>query len=158
MNQDVQHSTNAKRLSPRGELEEDFFEDTIRRFEQAWLRGDRPAIDEYLVKNGDGDLPLLVELVHADLEFRLRAGQPARVEEYLARFPLLNTTSEQVFDLASTELRVRRLLGECVSDEEFQQRFGQRFGGSASTDLASEITLASPDHPIIGSYKLLEMI
>ena len=32
---------------------------------------------------------LLVELAHVDLEFRLKAGQAARVESYLDRYPLL---------------------------------------------------------------------
>ena len=34
-------------------------------------------------------LALLVELVHVELELRLKAGEPARVEEYLRRYPEL---------------------------------------------------------------------
>ena len=33
--------------------------------------------------------PLLIELVHAEMEFRLKAGEAARVEEYLRKFPQL---------------------------------------------------------------------
>ena len=34
-------------------------------------------------------LALLIELVHVDLLFRLRAGEPAQVESYLERYPEL---------------------------------------------------------------------
>ena len=66
----------------------DEFEDAIRRFEDAWHGPARPEIGAYLA-TGAGRIPLLTELVHVDLEYRLRAGEAARVEEYLARYPEL---------------------------------------------------------------------
>jgi len=60
------------------------------RFERAWRRGQRPELDDYLDAEWEGDRrPLLIELVHAELEFRLGQGEPARVEEYLERHPAL---------------------------------------------------------------------
>ena len=61
----------------------------IRRFEDAWQGPARPEILAYL-PTGAGRTRLLTELVHVDLEYRLRAGEPARVEEYLARYPELD--------------------------------------------------------------------
>ena len=64
-------------------------EDRLEQFERGWHEGRRPAIDDFLPQGGGADPLLLVELVHADLECRLKAGLPARVEEYLARYPRL---------------------------------------------------------------------
>ena len=41
---------------------------------------------------------VLVELVHIDLECRLKTGEPARVESYLERFPEL---SQDLWDAAT---------------------------------------------------------
>src|SRR5436309_2387356 len=60
--------------------------EAVKRFEGAWRQGLRPVIDNYL-PNGPLRPRLLVELVHIDLELRLKAGEPARAEEY-ARDPL----------------------------------------------------------------------
>ena len=58
--------------------------DALRRFENAWRLEFQPPINDYLPT----DVPLrsrvLIELVHIDLELRLKAGKSARVEEYLA--------------------------------------------------------------------------
>jgi len=58
----------------------------LERFEEAWEQGKRPAIEEHLPAGGPDRQAALVELIHADLEYRLKAGEPVRVEEYLQRF------------------------------------------------------------------------
>src|SRR4051794_18679940 len=61
----------------------------LERFEDAWRRGEKPDLDAYLMQ-ADGlsqRRALLVELVHEDLEYRLRAGESVRIEEYLQRYP-----------------------------------------------------------------------
>ena len=63
--------------------------DAVKRFEQAWRQGPRPAIDDYLPAGDPLRVRVLIELVHIDLELRLKAGEAARVEEYLARYPEL---------------------------------------------------------------------
>src|SRR5437763_4789375 len=85
----------------------DGFEDVIRRFEDAWRGPERPEILAYL-PTGAGHTRLLTELVHVDLEYRLRAGEPARVEEYLARYPALSEDRALVVDLISAEHEFRR--------------------------------------------------
>src|SRR4029077_18683070 len=40
----------------------------VQRFEEAWERGSRPAIDDFLPKEGPERLAVLQELVHVDLE------------------------------------------------------------------------------------------
>ena len=44
-----------------------------------------------------------MELVHVDLEFRLKAGEAARVESYLDRYPHLTQDSATVLDLLEAE-------------------------------------------------------
>src|SRR6516165_4936291 len=63
--------------------------EAVRRFEDGWRQDPRPAIDAYLPVEGRLRARVLVELVHIDLELRLKAGETARVEEYLARYPEL---------------------------------------------------------------------
>ncbi len=125
MTPDDQHEQRSSKLSRCADLNGGRFDDVIRRFEQAWFNGDRPQIEQYLVENSDDSVRLLVELAHADLEFRLRATETARVEDYLAQFPALAAVPEHVLGLARTELRIRRLLGEDVSAGEYEQRFPQ---------------------------------
>src|SRR5262245_18792549 len=82
-------------------------EQAVSRFEAAWREG-RPALEEYLPASGPGRLAALVELAHTDLEYRLRAGLPARVESYLERFPELTDNRAAVLGLIRTEYALRR--------------------------------------------------
>src|SRR5207253_6520367 len=59
----------------------------VQRFEKAWQSGGRPVIDDFLPKDGPVRLAVLNELVHVDQERRLRAGESARLEDYLERYP-----------------------------------------------------------------------
>src|SRR4051812_36600538 len=80
---------------------------TIARFETSWNRGDRPEIAEYLADDEPHREALLIELVHADLEFRLKAGEEARVEEYLWKYPKLACDRSTVVGLIKTEWSFR---------------------------------------------------
>ena len=73
----------------------------IRQFERDWLAGRAPTLDAYLSATGRDDL--LLELVHVDLEFRLKAGEPVRAADYLARYPELAADPEAVRGLAAAE-------------------------------------------------------
>jgi WD40 repeat protein len=95
-------------------------EQIIERFEDAWAGGGRPDLDQFLLP---GDTRLLIELVHADLEFRLKAGEPARVEGYLARYPDLARDSAAVADLAAAEYSLRRRQQPELTPDEYRQRF-----------------------------------
>ncbi len=66
---------------------------------------------------------VLAELVHADLEFRLKAGEDVRIESYLDRFPELRDRSGDVLDLAIREFTLRSRSGGQVSLDEYLERF-----------------------------------
>src|SRR5947207_13772666 len=83
-------------------------ESAVKRFVNAWRQGTRPAINDYLPADDPLRLPLLIELVHTDLELRLKAGEPARVEEYLTRYPELAADRAAVIELIAAEYELRR--------------------------------------------------
>lgn len=96
-------------------------ESTIKRFVNAWRQGQRPAIDEHLPP--DPALSLLVELVHTELELRLKAGESARVEEYLERYPVLAQDDELACELIRAEFNLRRRVEPTLTQGDYLQRF-----------------------------------
>jgi hypothetical protein len=94
-------------------------------FERAWREGARPSIEDALPADPKSRSSVLIELVHVELEFRLRAGEPARVEEYLDRIPELKDDAAVVWGLVRSELELRRSRGPGSSLDEFLARFPQ---------------------------------
>jgi WD40 repeat protein len=101
------------------------FDDVIDRFEDAWQTGEPPVLDEYLPAGGGGRGPLLVRLVHVDLERRLKAGEGVRVEDYLARYPEIGREEEVILGLLAAEYEQRRRREPGLSPEEYTHRFPQ---------------------------------
>src|SRR5205809_1139123 len=82
--------------------------DAVKRFEHAWRQGPQPAIDDYLPTEDPLRARVLIELVHIDLELRLKAGEAAWVEEYLARYPELIDDRAAILELIAAEHELRR--------------------------------------------------
>jgi serine/threonine-protein kinase len=97
-------------------------EKVIDGFEDAWLRGQRPAIDLFLPGEAERRHAVLLELVHADLEFRLKTGEAVRAESYLERYPELWTDPEAVLGLFVAEYSLRQREDPDLAIEEYQQR------------------------------------
>ena len=93
------------------------------RFEDAWQSGQRPQIDEYLPPEGPDRRTLLVELVHVDLERRLKAGEAVRVEQYLERYSELAVDQALVLNLLASEFALRRRSEPNLLLEDYLQRF-----------------------------------
>ena len=95
----------------------------VRRFENAWRQGPRPRLDDYL----PADVPLrarvLIELAHIDLELRLKAGEAARVEDYLARYAELTGDRAATLELIAAEHELRRRREPGLDLEQYLQRF-----------------------------------
>ncbi len=98
-------------------------EETVDRFEEAWQNGGRPTIDDHLPADGEVRVALLVELAHVDLEYRLKAGEPVRVESYLARYPELSRDRRAVLDLLAAEWKLRRRRDPSIEVDEYTRRF-----------------------------------
>src|SRR5436190_1755252 len=99
------------------------FEGLIESFEHAWRAGSLPNIDDFLRSEDSEQEALLVELVHVDLEFRLKAGEAARVESYFDRYPHLAHDSARVLDFLKAECELRQRREADVDLDEYARRF-----------------------------------
>ncbi len=128
-------SVRSRKLS---DAEQDPLDRSIREFEAGWASGPRPTIEGALEGSGTVRQRLLVELAHAEVEFRLKAGEAARVEEYLSRFPELGGDREVILDLIRTEraFRSRTEPGQGPTPAEYSARF---------PELAADLGPPSPD-------------
>jgi WD40 repeat protein len=95
----------------------------VKAFEEAWERGQRPVIEDFLPAHNAGRAAALVELVHTELECRLKAGEAVRVEVYLERYPELVSDTGQVEELIAAEYRQRRRREPDLTTEEYTRRF-----------------------------------
>ncbi len=91
------------------------------RFEAAWSSGTPPDIGDYLGNDKKQRNRLLKELVLIDMEYRLDAGEPVRVETYLERFPALEEDNRATLELIAAEFR------SCVDDPTSVPEFVERF-------------------------------
>lgn len=95
----------------------------VDRFEDAWQSGERPQINDYLPPEDPDRRTLLVELVHVDLERRLKVGETARVEQYLERYPELAVDQAVVLNLLASEFALRRRSEPALTPDEYLHRF-----------------------------------
>jgi len=100
-------------------------EEIIERFEEAWQGGERPAIEDYLKAEDVAPQKLLLELVHAELECRLKAGEEVRVESYVERYPQLAGDVEGVLELIAAEYNFRQRREPNLTLEDYARRFPQ---------------------------------
>jgi tetratricopeptide (TPR) repeat protein len=96
-------------------------ESRLRAFDRAWREGGRPEIDNFLPETEPDRTAVLVELARTQLEYRLKAGEPARVEEYIDRYPILRETG--LLDLVRDEWELRRRSEPDLTIEDMRQRF-----------------------------------
>jgi len=89
-----------------------------------WRSGPRPAIAAFLPSSDRAQRRALLEaLLAADLTERLAAGETARIEDYLQRFPELGAAEDLPCELIVAEYRARRNRGEAAGLDEYAQRF-----------------------------------
>src|SRR5262249_31223861 len=100
-------------------------EDAVAQFERAWRDGSRPAVDAFLPAQGAWRQHLLIELVHTDMELRLKAGEAARAEDYLSRHTELAGDRAAAFDLITAEYELRRRREPDLTLDSYLQRFPQ---------------------------------
>jgi serine/threonine protein kinase/WD40 repeat protein len=126
-------------------------EEQVRQFETAWKQGRRPAIEDYLPPTENLRPAVLLELVHTDMEYRLKAGEEVRAETYLQRYPEVARDNQIVEILRDREHDLRR-------------RFPLTPAVPATIPLAGEDSASSPgtrhSPPAtrLGKFELLEVI
>ncbi len=91
-----------------------------------------------------------MELVHSELDWRLKSGEPARVEDYILAFPDLNRDRDALVDLLAAEWTIRRRSEPTLGGEEYQSRFPGLYSAlldhmtRGSTGLRPTLPLARP--------------
>src|SRR5262245_49466743 len=157
---------------PRPELAQ--VQELVERFEETWLRGDRPVIDDYLPADPRLRRAALLELVHTDLEYRLKASETARVEEYWQWYPELAQDPAAALDLIVAEYDLRRRSEPDLGREDYLKRFpwyrdellvrwetaqltGAKAHGAAGMAPPSDETVP-PERSRLGKYELLEVV
>jgi WD40 repeat protein len=101
-------------------------EQVLRRFEDAW-GGGRPDLAAFRPADARHPAALLAELVQIELEFRYRAGERPRVEEYVGRFPEL-ADDRLLLELLASELALRERHGQTCEADELADRFPHLVG------------------------------
>lgn len=97
----------------------------VKSFESAWLQANHPLIEDYLPTGDSLRSRVLIELVHIELELRLKAGETARVEEYLARYAELRDNRDTILELVAAEQELRLRREPDLTLDEYLQRFPQ---------------------------------
>lgn len=100
-------------------------EPIIEEFEEAWLTGAQPNLEEFIEPHDPERATLLQELVQTDIECRLKAGLPVRVETYVEKYPELASTPARIVELIETEFKLRRRVEPELSADEYLGRFPQ---------------------------------
>jgi WD40 repeat protein/tRNA A-37 threonylcarbamoyl transferase component Bud32 len=95
----------------------------VGRFEEAWRRGERPAIDDYLPPDPGMRAAVQIELMYAEFELRLSAGEPARAEDYLDRDAEWSRDRDVIWELIATECRFRRAREPELALSDYLTRF-----------------------------------
>jgi serine/threonine protein kinase len=143
-------------------------EEQIEAFEDAWRRGPRPTIDDFVRGDGSDQVDLLVELAHVDLEYRLKAGEAARVESYLSHYPPLIQDSATVLGLLEAEFELRQRHESNIGLDEYARRFPtyveelrQRITCAATlADGRGKLGITSRGRklPVVPGYEIIEEI
>ena len=139
------------------------------RFEEAWREGGRPAIDDYLPSDPESRAAVLIELVHAELELRLRAGESASALEYFRRFPELECDRAVAHDLVASERELHRARRSEVVHDEYRAQFQQHarevpgsreIGAGANAEHSAPGSVPSErfDLARIGKFALKEIV
>jgi len=102
----------------------------LEQFEEAWLGGTAPRLEDYLLPGLDSTIRLefLTELIKIDLDRRWRQEVPAlqrRVEDYLGRWPELARPAPRLLDLIREEYWSRCCWNKKPGHAEYLTRFPQ---------------------------------
>ncbi len=114
----------------------------VRRFEAAWHDGESPSLEAFLPPDEPARQAALTEMVHIDLERRLKRGEPVRVETYVARYPELANNADTIVELLAEEFRLRTRDDPALEPSELFRRF-PRFAGQLRERLSADSELVS---------------
>jgi hypothetical protein len=94
-----------------------------RRLEALWQQGQRPDVHQFLAAAGAVPPAALAAALAIDQWQRWQAGERIPAEDYLRRYPILQTDPGWALELVYGEFLLREQLGEAPTQEEYLQRF-----------------------------------
>lgn len=124
------------------------------RFDQLWRDGTPPPVGDFAPDSHPQRDQLLFELALIDLEYRLKAGEAARVENYTELFPILAGNEEWLLELAVFEFQQRQKSDSELPLAEFLERFpdiadqlAERLAGAFGTirQMPAPVEIACPE-------------
>jgi serine/threonine protein kinase len=99
-------------------------DDLLDAFDAAWQESAAPRLEDFLPRPASPEYPeVLVGLVCIDLERRTKAGEAARVEEYVRRFPELRHSDAGLLEVVLLERELRRRHDPDCDTAEYPARF-----------------------------------
>lgn len=135
-------------------VDSNLVDEVIYQFEKAFKDGKNPNPDDYLKGEGLTRWRLLMELLHSDLELRLRAGQSVKVADYLVRYPEIAKFPNEVIVLLETEIRLLKQMGKQPDPQIYEEQFGSVLGDRVK-ELFSRVRGSLP---VIPGYEILDTI
>jgi tetratricopeptide (TPR) repeat protein/tRNA A-37 threonylcarbamoyl transferase component Bud32 len=113
------------------------------------------------VPNSPSSHPSLIEAILDEQSARWERGERPLIEEFLARYPVLEEDPEQLLDLVYNEFLLRRRSGDSPRPEEYVRRFPARAGAlirqfAAHEALWTTETMPELDHGRAGGQTDVE--
>jgi WD40 repeat protein len=130
-------------------------------FENHWRAGARPDLLDAVGCCPPADrAAALRELVHAELEFRLKAGEPAGAAEYLARFPELAADPAAADELRAAEAEFRARRGDAAGTPAVAMNLEATFDTAADSQTGNTAVQAARPLPpglpaAVGGYRVV---
>ncbi len=137
------------------------FNDILYQFEKDYRAGKNPEPEAYLTGEGENRWRLLLELLHSNLELRLRAGEILCVKDYLLKYPELVQRSGDILSLLAVELRFLKEQGHQPKLEDYEQDYGNLIPSSLKP-LFEQPSPKQTDHNlgklIANRYRLINVL
>lgn len=125
-------------------------EAVLARYMTQWRQGPPPEIGAFLPASDQPQrIALLEKLIAVDLAERLRAGQTARLEDYLARFAELGGADDLPSELIVAEYHARLNQGESLDLEEYARRFPAQINRLRSEFSTHAYVPNAEDEPVV---------
>ena len=131
----------------------------IEAFESALQRGEQPRITDYLPR--PEAIEILIELLHVEMEFKLKNGGEASVTEYVSRFPQLAGDRKAVVELIEAEYAFRSRIDPSLTRAVFLGRypdFANDLEPSKEPEHQHQENDVKPGTIIAGRYTLVDRL
>ena len=92
-------------------------------FEQTLMQDPDVCMDDFLQGDGAFRWHLLIELIHTDLEMRLRKGQDIETYQYLEKYPAILKSPRDIDSLLKTELEWRNHQGLPLDQKKMEKLY-----------------------------------